>query len=291
MSAPFLEGFAPLAPNYDAAILDLWGVVHNGREAFPNAVACMSRMRAAGIKIALLSNAPRRSGRIEQQLTNIGVGRDTYDALITSGDLTRDALEAELGKGSSRYGETYFHLGPERDDGLLDGLDYREVPDIESADFILNTGLFDDESETAADYEARLRAAAARAQPLVCVNPDLTVIRGDAEIPCAGALARAYEDLGGEVAYFGKPHRGAYDACLARLGVADRSRVVAVGDSLHTDIAGAVGAGLDAIFVTSGIHAAELGIAPGERPDPARLGKLLAGQEHPILGVMPGLAW
>ncbi len=291
MSVPFLDGFAPLAARYDAAILDLWGVVHNGRTVFPNAAECLSRMRAAGIKIALLSNAPRRSDIIVRQLEGIGVEGRAYDAVITSGDLTRDALEAELGSGSPRFGQTYFHLGPARDAGLLDGLDYRAVPDIEGADFILNTGLFDDETETVADYQAQLRAASGRGQTLVCVNPDLTVIRGEAEIPCAGALARAYEDLGGKVAYFGKPHRGAYDACLARLGVTDRSRVVAIGDSLHTDVAGAAGAGLDAIFVTSGIHAAELGIAPGERPDPASLSKLLAGQEHPIVGVMSALAW
>ncbi len=295
MSIPLLSGFAPLAPRYDAAILDLWGVVHNGRKIFPAAADCMARMRGARLKLALLSNAPRPSSRVAEQLGGFGVDRGSYDVIVTSGDLTLEALTAEATRGTFRFGRTYYHLGPARDDGLLDDLPYRELPAIEDADFILNTGLFDDTAETPADYDRRLREAAARRQPMVCVNPDLTVMRGEVELPCAGALAQAYENVGGETAYFGKPHRVAYDACLERLGVPDPSRVIVFGDSLHTDIAGAAGAGLDAIFVASGIHAAELGAAPGETPDAGRIARFAArfleSQDHRVLGVMNGLSW
>lgn len=295
MSIPLLSGFAPLAPRYDAAILDLWGVVHNGREIFPAAADCMEHMRGAGLKLALLSNAPRRSSRVAEQLRGFGVERGSYDVIVTSGDLTLEALEAEATCGTFRFGRTFYHLGPSRDDGLLDDLPYRELPAIEEADFILNTGLFDDTAETPADYDRRLREAAARRQPMVCVNPDLTVMRGEVELPCAGALAQAYEEVGGETAYFGKPYQVAYDACLERLGVRDPSRVIVFGDSLHTDIAGAAGAGLDAIFVASGIHAADLAAAPGETPDAGRIAgfiaRHLAGQDQQVVGVMRGLIW
>ena len=295
MSIPLLSGFAPLAPRYDAVILDLWGVVHNGREIFPAAADCMAHMRGAGLKLALLSNAPRRSSRIAEQLRDFGVERSSYDVIVTSGDLTYEALAAEATSATFRFGRTYYHLGPARDDGLLDGLPYRELPAMEDADFILNTGLFDDTSETTADYAGRLRDAAARGQPMVCVNPDLSVMRREVELPCAGALAQAYEEAGGETAYFGKPHQVAYDACFERLGVADTSRVIVFGDSLHTDIAGATRAGLDAIFVASGIHAAELGAAPGETPDAARIDRFFAQRlESPdprVVGVMGGLSW
>lgn len=291
MTIPLLSGFAALAPRYDAAILDLWGVVHNGREIFPAAADCMARMRGAGLKLALLSNAPRPSNRVAEQLRGFGVERGSYDVIVTSGDLTLEALSGEARRGTFRFGRTYYHLGPARDDGLLVDLPYRELPAIEDADFILNTGLFDDTAETAADYDGRLRAAAARRQPMVCVNPDLTVMRGETELPCAGALAQAYEDVGGETAYFGKPHQVAYDACLERLGVRDPSRVIVFGDSLRTDIAGAEGAGLDAIFVASGIHAAELGTVPGETPDARRVARFVESQGYAVVGVMNGLIW
>jgi HAD superfamily hydrolase (TIGR01459 family) len=291
MSIPLLSGFAPLASRYDAAILDLWGVVHNGKAVFPDAADCMGRMRAAGIKLALLSNAPRQSSRVVEQLRDFGVKRSSYDAIVTSGDLTLEALAAEATRGTFRFGRTFYHLGPSRDDGLLDDLPYREVPAIEDADFILNTGLFDDNVETAADYDVRLRAAAALRQPIVCVNPDLTVMLGEAELPCAGALAQAYEAVGGETAYFGKPHQVAYDACFKRLGVKDTSRVIVFGDSLHTDISGAARAGLDAIFVASGIHAAELGVASGGAPDAGRIARFFEGRDLQVVGVMGGLSW
>ncbi len=289
MTVPVLSGFAPLAERYDAAILDLWGVIHNGRSAFPGVLQCLDQMNDAGIGIVLLSNAPRRSDIVMSQLDRIGIGEERYDALVTSGDLTREALARTLQDETPAWGRTYFHLGPERDADLLEGLDYEKRDTIADADFILNTGLFDDETETGADYEVHLKPAAARNQSMICVNPDLVVRRGVREVLCAGALAAAYQGWGGPVDYFGKPDPRAYEACLSSLGEVSRGRIIAIGDSVHTDIAGANRAGIDALFVASGIHAEELGIAPGEAPDPARLETLLG--EATVIGVLAALVW
>ena len=278
MTIPVLSGLGPLAPRFGGFLLDLWGVVHNGHEPYRHAVECMRRLRAGG-KVLLLSNAPRRPEAVRQQLDRIGVARDAYDDVLTSGELTRRALAAGA---DGIVGKRYFRIGPERDWGLLEDLDFAAVPDIAAAEFVLCTGLNDDESETPADYAKLLAVAAARRLPLVCANPDLTVMRGPKRIFCAGAIAAAYEAQGGVAHYHGKPHAGAYVACRALLGL-PASRLLAVGDSLRTDIAGAVYAGIASVLVAGGIHAEEWGLAPGETP---RADKLAAACEQ--AGVRPG---
>ncbi|MSP51047.1 MAG: TIGR01459 family HAD-type hydrolase [Alphaproteobacteria bacterium] len=268
---PILPGFRGIAGRYRAAILDLWGVIHNGLEAFPSAVACLGRFRDAKIRTLLLSNAPRRSSEVVQRLVELGIPRSAYDSIITSGDLTRAALTARGDGFHAGLGRRYFRLGPERDWGLMEALDYTVVDRLSTASFIVVTGLLDDDTETVADYGAFLAEALERDLPLICANPDHEVQRGTRHVPCAGQLAAAYERLGGRVAYHGKPHAAAYAACFATFDGIERHQVFAVGDSLRTDIAGANGAGVDGYFITSGIHAAELGIAPGETPDGAKI--------------------
>ncbi len=211
MRPELLPGFAPLKDRYDAVILDLWGVIHNGQSIFPGVLQCLDRMADADFGIVFLSNAPRRSDIVMSQLDRFGIGEERYHAIVTSGDLTRDALERAAGEKEPRWGKRYFHLGPERDADLLDGLVYEKVETIEAADFILNTGLFDDENETPDDYAESLKPAIARDQAMICVNPDLIVRRGGHEVPCAGALAATYESWGGKVTYFGKPDPRAYE--------------------------------------------------------------------------------
>jgi HAD superfamily hydrolase (TIGR01459 family) len=288
---PVLPGVRELAGAYDAAILDLWGVAHDGHVPYPGVLDCLARMRGAGMRLLFLSNAPRRAKRVIHRLSSIGIPRSSYDHIITSGDLTRRALARRSDPWHAALGRTYYHLGPARDWGITRGLDFEETDELVRASFILNTGMFDDENETADDYEVFFDRALAAALPMICVNPDLSVMRADRRIPCAGALAAAYETRGGPTRYHGKPHRPAYDACFEWFGTIDRRRVVAIGDSLHTDIAGALAAGVDGVLVTGGIHADEWGLAPGESPDPGVLAAACARAGHVPTAALPALIW
>ena len=291
-SIPILPGFRALAERYDAAILDLWGVIHDGHRLYPGVAACVAEMRARGMRLVLLSNAPRRSDAIVPQLARLGLAADAYDGVVTSGDAARAAIETGADDWHAKLGTRCFRLGPERDWGLLAGLeDWRVVASLAEADFILTTGLFDDKTETVADYGSLFADAVARGLPMICANPDLVVIRDGERVLCAGSLAAAYEQAGGEVVYHGKPHASVYRMCFERLAGVPRERIVAIGDSLRTDIAGAHGVGIDAVFVTGGIHAEELGLVAGETPDPARLEAALAAAPARPTAVLPALVW
>jgi HAD superfamily hydrolase (TIGR01459 family) len=284
MSYEVLSGFGAVASRYDLALIDLWGVVHNGKEPYPGVLDCLARMRDAGMTRILLSNAPRRASAVARQIEGYGIGSDTYDHIVSSGDVTFNALQAGL--PSLQGQKRYFYCGPEKDAGLLDGLDFRAVADIEQAAFLLVAGLRNDESETPADYDDLLQAANARGLPLVCVNPDISVMRGTRILPCAGAVAARYADLGGEVIQFGKPFSPAYEACLAGRSVPP-SRVVAIGDSPRTDIAGANAFGIDSIFIAGGLHRTDI----GDPIDQARLAAFIESGDARPTAVMSGLTW
>ena len=261
---PILPGLAPLMADYDGCILDVWGVMHQGGPAYPEALACVRRLRAAGKRVVFLSNAPRLAPQVESVLNGKGVDATLYDAVIASGDAARLALADRSRPPVEGLGTRYRLLGPPGSDDVLDGLGYTAAADIETAEFLLGIGL-DDASNTVEDHEPVLQAAAARGLPMICVNPDLLVIRLGVQEPCAGALAARYEQLGGRVRYFGKPYPDVYDLALARLGLPP-ARALAVGDALATDIAGANAAGLDSVLITGGLLADELDLAPGEAP-------------------------
>ena len=252
MSIPLLSGIAPIAGRYDGFIVDLWGVLHDGAHPMPGAVEALHRLREAGKRIVILSNAPRRSASVIERIAEIGIARTLYDELLSSGEATWRWL-----KQGGPSGRRLFPIMAARDGSMLDGLDFGIARKIEAADFILNTGV-ESANDKVEDFENILRAGAARGLPMVCANPDLVVIhRGKAEI-CAGAIALRYEQLGGPVQYFGKPHPPIYRDCFALLGVSDRRRILAVGDSLRTDIAGANAADIDGLLVLGGIHQEEL---------------------------------
>jgi len=282
---PFYTGVAPLADRYDGFLLDLWGVLHDGVTAYPGVIECLERLHQARKVVGLLSNAPRRVASVAARLEELGIAPGHYDFLMTSGEATREALEAPPDHWHANLGPALYHIGPERDRCLFEDLpDRRAVARLEDADFVLNTGprLYE---ETLADYEDELRACADRRLPMVCANPDLIVMVGEAMVVCAGLLARRYEELGGDVRYHGKPHPAVYRRCLALTGISDRRRLLAIGDSLRTDIAGAVAAALDAALVPGGIHAEELGIPWGGEPDPARLEALVNQGPRPRLAL------
>lgn len=264
-SMPFtvLQGISELASKYDAAILDLWGVLHDGEKPTPGALRCLAQMRSAGWHLVVLSNAPRTLDSVRKQVAGFGIPPDTYDAVVTSGDLARTALAERSDPWHARLGRRFYHLGPERDWGLLAGLDYEQAQTPERAHFILNTGLFDDETETAADYAGLLDLAKRKHLPMLCANPDRWVYRGNKRLPCAGAIGEAYHAIGGDCAYHGKPFPAAYKACFAQTRGVEPRRVLAVGDSITTDIAGANAAGIDSVLVLAGLHAEEFGARPG----------------------------
>jgi HAD superfamily hydrolase (TIGR01459 family) len=251
-----IERFAPLAHDYDVLLCDVWGVVHNGVAAFPEACDALMRFRARGGTVILITNAPRPGAAVGRILDRLAVPREAYDAITSSGDVTRGIVE-------SRPSERLFHLGPPRDLPIFVGLDVVFAP-IESADYVVCSGLFDDATETPDDYRELLAAIRRRGLFMVCANPDVVVERGDTLVYCAGALADAYAARGGEVLYCGKPYAPIYEAALCaaaglRASAVPLARVLAIGDSVRTDLIGAAAFGIDSMFVLSGIHADDLG--------------------------------
>ena len=252
-----IEGMRELAPQYDGFILDLWGVVHDGVAPFPGVLDCMGRLIDSGKRIVLLSNAPRRADDVVRRIEKIGVPRLLYHAVMSSGEEAWLHLHKRDEPFYAALGRRCLHICSERDLEMREGLDLDWVDTPEQADFILNTGPAEWE-DTREDYAPVLQAARRRDLPMVCANPDLVVIHGGHAALCAGAIAEQYEAMGGRVRWHGKPHRSVYDSVLGLLGVADRGRVLAIGDSLRTDIAGAAGAGIPNLFIAgSGIHGAE----------------------------------
>jgi HAD superfamily hydrolase (TIGR01459 family) len=282
-----IERFEPLASAYDVLLCDVWGVVHNGVAAFAAAGDALARFRAAGGTVILITNAPRPGTAVQRILDRLSVPRDAYDAITSSGDVTRGVVEARLG-------QRVFHLGPLRDRPIFAGLDVTFAP-VETADYVVCSGLFDDTVETPESYREMLALMRERSLFMVCANPDVVVERGDTLVYCAGALADAYVALGGETLYCGKPHAPIYEAAIAQAAalrggkVPLLGRVLAIGDSVRTDLAGAASFGVDCLFVISGLHAEQLGSR--ESPDPAGLDAMFAAAGTVPKAVIPRLVW
>jgi HAD superfamily hydrolase (TIGR01459 family) len=278
---PLIDSIAPLAEGMSAWLTDIWGVMHNGVRPFADACAACARFRASGGIVVLVSNSPRPNDSVAAQLDGIGVPRAAWDAIVTSGDVARTLIGGYAGR-------PVYHIGPQRDLATFAGLDIKRVLP-EAADVIVCTGLFDDERETPADYTEALGACRARDLLMVCANPDLMVERGGRMIYCAGAIARAYEEMGGKVEYAGKPYLPIYELTFATLeslkpGSSDKTRLLAIGDGIHTDIAGAAAAGVRSVFVASGVHV-KGGLDAG-----AIAALFPAGAPRPD-AAMPALAW
>jgi HAD superfamily hydrolase (TIGR01459 family) len=285
-----IPGIAALALRYDGFILDLWGVIHDGVAPMPGAVDCLRELIAARKRVTLLSNAPRRADDVVRRITQIGVPAGTYHHVMSSGEEAWQYLHRRDDPFYAALGRRCLHICSDRDLEIRDGLGLDYVDTAEEAEFILNTGPagWDDTIE---DYAPLLRLALASGLPMVCANPDLVVMHGARLALCAGALAQWYEQQGGYVRWHGKPYRSVYDSCLALLGIDDRSRILAIGDSLRTDIAGAAGAGLDSLFIAGGIHADEFGMTGAGPPDIARIeAALMAGRYRPV-AVAGSLCW
>lgn len=285
-----LAGMAALADRFDGYILDLWGVLHDGVTAFPAALDCLRRLHQAGKRILILSNAPRRSSEVAQRCAELGLTPETYDLLMSSGEEAWRHLKERPDDWHRALGPRCYHLGPERDLGMRDGLDRRFVDDLAEADFILLTGALA-QSDTRETYHEFLEAALARGLPMVCANPDYVVIRGGVAEICAGTIALAYEDMGGVVRYHGKPHAGIYRTCLGLFDGLPRERILAVGDSVRTDIVGAQAMGLEAVFVISGLHEEKLRNPETGAIDRERLAELYRAEGGWPLAAIPEFRW
>ncbi|HWG06520.1 MAG TPA: TIGR01459 family HAD-type hydrolase [Beijerinckiaceae bacterium] len=288
-----ISGLAALAPVYDVVLCDVWGVVHNGRQHFAPACAALSRFRAGGGTVILITNAPRPQPPILAQLSTLGVPAAAFDALVTSGDVTL-AFIAE------RRAAPLYHIGPKRDLALFESLRAAgntppPLVDLSRADYVVCTGLFHDDRETPQDYDSTLDEMLRRDLVLISANPDLVVHVGERLIYCAGALAERYAERGGRVLQAGKPYAPIYDRALAmaqsiRGRAVERARVLAIGDAMRTDIKGACDQGLDALFVTSGIHRDELHRL-AEPLDQAAFAQFLVGADCRPRAAIPALVW
>jgi HAD superfamily hydrolase (TIGR01459 family) len=282
-SIPVLQSIAPLAATSDLWFVDIWGVIHNGVDPFASSVAACQKFRDQGGTVLLVTNSPRPRESVGKQLDGIGVPRSAYDRIVSSGDVSRSLIEAWAG-------QPIFHIGPERDLPVFQGLRASPGATADDAAVVVCTGLYDDETETSADYAGLLASLKARDIPMICANPDEKVERGNRIVYCAGAVARAYEALGGEVSFAGKPFQPVYDLALEiggqlRGGVIEKSRVLAIGDGAATDIAGAANFGIRSVFIASGVHVTD-GEAIGDTAS-----RLFANASSPPIAVMNAFVW
>ncbi len=271
-----INSLAGIAADYDVLFCDLWGCLHNGVAPYPEAVAALQDFRKQGGRVVLMTNAPRPWRYVQAQLDRMGVPRDAYDMIVSSGDAAQEAMFA------GAVGRKVWALAQPKDEGFFTDIppEWQDAPPIErveldQAEGIVCCGLFDDQNEVPEDYRARLMLAREAGLPLLCANPDVVVDLGDKRLYCAGALAELYEDIGGTSLYFGKPHPPVYDLARRRLGLPDDTRYLAVGDGIATDVPGGAGEGIDVLFVSGGLAHDQFG-PDVENPDPAMLNEWLA---------------
>lgn len=287
-------GVKAIADRYDGFLLDMWGVLHNGERALPGVADAMGALKALGKRMVVLSNAPRRAERVLDRAASLGVPVDLLDGVMSSGEDCWRALKSRAEPGAdplhAGLGPRVWLMGAKKDHDVIAGLDLVVADTIAAADFVLNVGPAP-LRESLEDYEQELAEAAAGGLPMLCCNPDRVVFVGAREAMCAGALADRYIALGGQVAWHGKPYPPIYARALGLMPGVEKARVLAIGDSLTTDIAGAAAAGIDSMLTAGGLHAAALGVAEGETPGQAAVDALLADAAARPTYVAPGLVW
>ncbi len=283
-----LDGIAPVADRYDGYVLDLWGVVHDGKRPYPGVPEALAELKRRGKRVAFLTNAPRRAWFVEGMLDRMGLDRVLYDGIVSSGEIAWRMLKERRHPFFAPLGRRAFHIGPEKDLSVIEEGVAELVDDPARADFLLNTGP-DPERGSAdpAPYRPALEAAAAHRLPMICVNPDRFVMVGEDRLICAGALADIYKRLEGDIFEVGKPDPAVYDPVLELLGISDRRHALAIGDSPHTDLAGAQAAGMDALWAMTGLAAH----AHGDNPDPERLRQVALAEGVDPIAAIRALRW
>ena len=288
MSLPILEGLAPISDRYDGYVFDLWGVVHDGQRPYAGVIDCLGELKARGKKVVFLTNAPRRSWFIQGMLDRMEIDRGLYDGIISSGEVTWRWLHKRDRPWFEKLGRKAFHIGPERDLSVVEDGAAELVATPDEADFLLNTGPDPDrKSKSVEPYRALLESCFKAGLPMVCVNPDRAVMVGGERLICAGAFADIYAEWGGDIFEVGKPDPAVYGPVMEMLGMTDLSRVIAVGDTPHTDLAGAQAAGIDCLWALTGLAAD----AHGADPSPEYLGEVAAEEKVSPLAALRSLRW
>lgn len=270
----FKNNSLEIISNYDYLILDIWGVIHDGSATYPNVIENLKHLRKLNKKICFLSNAPRRSIKVIEILTKFGISPDLYDFVLTSGEATYLSLEENQKQNFNNFSQNYYYIGPDKDINLLDGLKYNMVFDPSKAGFIINTG-FDNDSSTIEEKLPQVKETIKYNLPMICVNPDLIVVKQNGqEMICAGILANEYKKMGGKVIYFGKPYNSVYEQVFRLFSIKDKSKVLAIGDGIETDILGANHFKIDSALIPGGILSGELNIKHNQLPEPETLNKI-----------------
>lgn len=288
MTLPILENLSPITDRYDGYVLDLWGVVHDGRQPYPGVLECLAELAARGKRVVFLTNAPRRAWFIQTMLDGMGIPRAHYAGIMSSGEVSWLWLKQRDLPWFAKLGRRAFHIGPERDLSVAEDGAAEIVATPEAADFLLNTGPDPDRKSVSVEpYRTALRACFEAGLPMLCVNPDRAVMVGGDRLICAGALADVYLEWGGDVFEAGKPDAAVYGPVLDLLGIADKRRVLAIGDTPHTDLAGARAAGIDSLWALTGLTAD----AHGNDPSPGLLAHVLAEEGEAPVAALRGLRW
>jgi HAD superfamily hydrolase (TIGR01459 family) len=282
----YLKGISQLANKFDYFIIDLWGVLHDGVTPYPSAPECLAKLKAAGKKIILLSNAPRRAERAVKVLDDLGYTNKYYDAVITSGEVAYEYV-----RKAPKIGYRFYYIGPEKDEDILEGLIKTRVFRPSDANFAITTG-FESFESSIDEKKKELDECLAAGIPLICANPDRKVVRQTGEVQlCAGLMAEYYEKEGGDVIYFGKPYANAYYKCFDFWGLEDPTQVCCIGDSLHTDVAGANLLGAHSVLVAGGIHLNDLDIKYGELPNKDKLQSLCEIENEYPKAIISNFSW
>ena len=238
-----LANLSSIKDQYDTFIIDLWGVMHNGIKLNIGAIEAVDKLILNKKKVVFLSNAPRPVDDVIKFLKKLNMQEKYLHNIVTSGQAAMLALQNNI------YGKSYYHLGPEKDNSLFSKIETNKA-ELDKSEFIVCTGLFEDKMNDLDFYKNILSNQTSK--KLICTNPDLIVERGKEQEYCAGMIAKIFEELGGEVIYFGKPHKEIYQMCFTK-----NEKAIAVGDNLRTDIKGANNMNIDSIFIGSGVHSAE----------------------------------
>jgi HAD superfamily hydrolase (TIGR01459 family) len=288
MTFTLYPNMSSLIDHYDAWIVDLWGVIHDGQTLYPGVLECLTKIKEHNKSILFLSNAPRRAVRAKKVLDKLGIPKNLYLDIITSGEVTFDYINSR----NHAFGKNFVIIGPDKDDDLLDGLsDYQRITDFKNADFVIVTG-FDEDNSTIEDVMPEINASFQYKLPMICANPDFEVVRQTGERAlCAGVIAHHYQAMGGEVLFFGKPYKSVYEKCFTLLKAHGCHKIAATGDNLETDIIGANQLNIDSYLVTGGILSQSLNIQPGELPNTEKLHTLFIKYDIMPTGVVPAFIW
>lgn len=267
MEIIFKNNSLDVAANYDHFILDVWGVIHDGSSTYDGVIESLIELKRLKKKVCFLSNAPRRALKVALILEKFGIDQSLYDFIMTSGEAVYLYLQQNQQNAFSEYGKRYYYIGPDKDVDLLNGLKYEKSNLASNSDFALVTG-FDHDNSTKDEKLSDLQECLKQNLTLICVNPDLIVVKKNGqEMLCAGVIAKQYEEMGGKVVYFGKPHNLIYETVLSASNITNKAKIIAIGDGIETDIKGANDNNIDSALIGGGILSNRLKISHGELPN------------------------